>query len=52
MRKCGQDVVHKATINVVEVEKCMAILIKPQAHPMPSLRYILKGPKMGLVNWN
>jgi hypothetical protein len=37
MRKCGQDVVPKATISVVEVEKCVAILIKPHAHPMPSL---------------
>jgi len=37
MRKCDWDVVQKVTINVVEVQKCMAILIKPHAHPMPSL---------------
>jgi hypothetical protein len=30
--------------------KKMPRLIKPQAHPTPSLWHVLKG-KMGLVNW-
>ncbi len=44
-----QDVFHKAKIKVVELEKNMSRLIKPQAHPTPGLWYVLEGG-MGLVN--
>jgi hypothetical protein len=37
-----QDVLHKATIKVVELEKNMPRPIKPQAHPTPDLWYVLK----------
>ncbi len=42
--------VHKATINAIELQKKMLKLIKPQAHPTHGLWYVLEG-RMGLVNW-
>jgi len=46
-----KDVLHKAIIKVVELDKNMSISIKPQAHPARNLWYVLEGG-MGLVNWD
>ncbi len=41
---------HKATIEVIKLEKNMPRLIKAQAHPALGLWYVLEGG-MGLINW-
>jgi hypothetical protein len=45
-----QDVLHKITIKVVELEIYVLRLIKPQAHLALGLWYVVEGG-MGLVNW-
>jgi hypothetical protein len=45
-----QDVLHKAIIKIVKLEKNMPRPIKPQAHLALGLWYVLEGG-MWLVNW-